>query len=114
MKRLLPVFTALALLITAAPALADLTVAGTGEPRFTNTTTNTQWAHYQGSSSYESNQLEYEYYDNSTFNRMLTVPVAANGNADVWANWSGIVSPLLEGHTYGICVFDRYTIGGLS
>jgi PKD repeat protein len=29
-------------------------------------------------------------------------------------NWAGIVSPLLEGHTYTVCTYGRYTIGGIG
>ena len=55
MKKYLPIAVALAALLTLAPAAgAVVYVEGTGEPAFTNTTTNTQWVRWQGSSAYES------------------------------------------------------------
>ena len=57
MKKYLPIAVALAALLALAPAAgAVVYVEGTGEPAFTNTTTNTQWVRWQGSSAYESLQ----------------------------------------------------------
>jgi hypothetical protein len=116
MKRLLLAVTALTASLTiAAPAGAVVYVEGTGEPAFTNTTTNTQWVKWQGSASYDQYRLEFDHYDNNSLIKTeVTGNVAANGSGVTWINWSGVVSPLQEGHTYTICGYGRYWIGGIG
>jgi plastocyanin len=114
-KLLLAACTLIAALAIAPAAGAVTYVDGTGEPAFTNTTTNTQWIKWQGSSAYETYRLEFDHYDNNQFvTTEITGNVAANGSGTSWVNWAGIVSPLLEGHTYTVCAYGRYTIGGVG
>ena len=111
---LLAAAAGLALLTVTPPAGAVVYVKGTGEPAFTNTTTNTQFVEWQGSSAYEKYQLEFDYYDNNVLKTTLTSPVSANGSGSLWADWQGVVNTLQEGHTYGICAYGRYWIGGVG
>jgi PKD repeat protein len=116
MNKLLLAACALVAALTIAPAAgAVVYVEGTGEPAFTNSTSNTEWVRWQGSSAYDQYRLEFDYYDNSQLVKTETTPnVTPNGSGTVWANWSGIVSPLLEGHMYAICGYGRYWIGGVG
>ena len=103
MRRLILTLTiAASALAAASPAAAQVTVAGTGEPAFTNTTTNTQWFHWSAS-GYHAYQVRYSYLDNGVDRGGATLDVGGTSSGDTWANWQGVVAPLLEGHTYGIC-----------
>src|SRR3954451_14568096 len=101
MHRMTTVLAIAFALAAATPAAASVTVAGSGEPAFTNTTQNTQWVHYNSANT-SAYKLTYDYYDNNILVKSLSVPVGANTSADMWANWSGVAT-LTEGHTYTIC-----------
>ena len=78
MKKLLLAACVLIAALALAPAAgAVVYVEGTGEPAFTNTTTNTQWVKWQGSSSYDSYRLEFDHYDNNQFVTTETTPNVA-------------------------------------
>jgi plastocyanin len=112
MKRVL-LYAALATFLLSAPAGAVVYVEGTGEPAFTNTSTNTQWVRWQGSPSYDQYRLEFDMYAASQLVKTeLTANVAPNGSGVTWINWAG-VSALQEGATYTICGYGRYWIGGI-
>ena len=103
-----------AILVTAAPAGAVVYVEGTGEPAFTNTTTNTQWVKWQGSSAYEQYRLEFDMYASSALVKTeVTGNVSPNGSGTLWVDWAGVVNTLQEGTTYTICGYGRYWIGGI-
>jgi hypothetical protein len=111
-RPLLVIAVVFAALASAGSASAGVTVAGTGEPAFTNTTTNTQWITWQGSSAYQAFSLDYEYYDNNAKTNTVNVAQTANGGSTDWASWAG--TPLVEGHTYGICVIGRAKMDGIT
>ena len=102
----------IASLTLAAPATAVVYVEGSGEPAFTRSTTNTQWIRWQGSPSYATYKVEFDHYVNGTFSGMQSMNVGANSTGTSWVNWSGVVNQLVEGSTYGICAYGRYTIDG--
>ena len=107
---------ALALLLAlfiAAPAAAQMTVEGTGEPAFTNSATNTQFFRYQGSTAYESYKARFDYTENSVAKGSETVPLSSNGGGVLWASWTGMAT-LVEGKTYGICGYGLATVGGVE
>ena len=97
-------------LACAVPAAAQVTVAGTGEPAFTNTTTNTQWVQWSAG-GYDGYRLRYDYYDNAVATGTVTVNQGAGGTA--WASWAGVVNTLVQGHTYGICVTGEGLLSGM-
>src|SRR3954447_6182059 len=101
MHRTTTVLAILLALALSAPALASVTVAGTGEPAFTSSAQNTQWVHYSSANT-SGYKITFNYYDNNSLIKSEAVPVSANGNADLWVNWSGVAT-LSEGHMYSIC-----------
>jgi hypothetical protein len=100
MHRVTTVLAIAIALVVAAPAAASVTVAGTGEPAFTNSVQNTQFVHYSSANN-AGYKVTFEYLDNNVSVKSETVTVNPNGSADLWANWSG--TTLLHGHTYSIC-----------
>lgn len=97
----------LALLILAAPARADVVVAGTGEPAFTNSANNTQWVQWSNNGSY---RVEFLHVVNGG-PAIVDGPydVAKTGTTSVnWSGIAGVATPLQEGSTYGICGFGRW------
>ena len=115
MRTLLMTLTvALCAIAPATVARADVYVAGTGEPAFTNSAGNTQWVNWSGSATYDSYKLEYDMTDNSVFaSTQTTGPMTPDGAGTAWVSWDG-VRTLVEGHTYGVCAYGRYTIGDSS
>jgi PKD repeat protein len=104
--------TAAIALIAAVPATAEVIVEGTGEPAFTNTTTNTQYVRWQNA-QYDAYRLTYLYLDDNVQRSAFT-----SGNVNVnggtgWANWAGVVNGLQEGHVYGICVGGERLLSGM-
>lgn len=104
--------TAAISLIAAVPATAEVIVEGTGEPAFTNTTTNTQYVRWQNA-QYDAYRLTYLYLDDNVQRSAFT-----SGNVNVnggtgWANWAGVVNGLQEGHVYGICVGGERLLSGM-
>jgi hypothetical protein len=95
-----------AALILAAPASAEVTVEGTGEPAFTNSTNNTQWIRWQAPSGSDDYRLHARYYRNNVQISEVTWPVPATGTA--WLDWSGVAT-LEEGNTYAICVVGEFS-----
>jgi PKD repeat protein len=89
--------------ISVAPAQALVSIEGTGEPVFTNTTTNTVFVRYQGD-GFSTYRLHFRYITGG-----LVVHEEATGNLGnpssnvAFADWGGVVDTLLEGHTYSIC-----------
>jgi plastocyanin len=106
MKPLVALSACLAALVAAAPASATIEVAGTGEPAFTNTTTNTQHVTWDaGSGSIESYRLRIRYLKDGAEVYAVTHNVGLKGTA--WLDWAGVAT-LQEGHTYSICVTGEY------
>ena len=110
LRGLLAACAAFVALAVAPAAHAVVYVDGSGEPAFTNTTTNTQWVSWQGSTAYATYKLEFDYYNGATFAGVTTMPVGANSTGSTWVNWGA--NTLVEGNTYGICAYGRYTIDG--
>jgi hypothetical protein len=107
MRRLLTALVIGTALLIAGPASAGVTIEGTGEPAFTNTTTNTQWVHWEAS-GYEAYKTRFDYYDNNSLKTTSEGgQVAGTSTGSQWVNWLGVVSPLLEGHTYAVCATGR-------
>ncbi|HEX8051617.1 MAG TPA: PKD domain-containing protein [Thermoleophilaceae bacterium] len=111
MKSIVPLILCAVALVAAAPAHAVVEVAGTGEPAYTNTTTNTQWVSWQAPAGATQYRLRVTYYENNVqVQQETTGNVSASGTT--WVNWAGVRSPLVEGKTYAICVQGEYTIAG--
>ena len=89
MKRHLTCIVFLAALVAAAPAAADVTVEGTGEPAYTNSTQNTQWIRWQADA--DAYRLRARYYRDNVQVSEVTWSRGMGGTA--WLNWSG-VAPL--------------------
>lgn len=115
MTRLILAAAALAaFLCLPSAASAVVYVDGTGEPAFTNTTTNTQWVKWQGHSAYEQYRLEFDMYAGTNLVKTeVTSNLAPNGSGSMWVNWTGVINTLQEGNTYTICGYGRYWIGGI-
>lgn len=93
-------------LATAQGAQAGTYSTGTGEPAFTNTTTNTHWFAYSGN-GFDGFRLKVNYFVGSGGGIHHTVTTGNLGNPALtasWANWTGVVNTLVEGVTYGVCV----------
>lgn len=91
--------------LAAAPAGALVSIAGTGEPAFTNTTTNTNWFTYQGD-GFSTYRVRFRYFVAGNPNPVSDVASGNLGNpgsTTTWANWTGVVNTLVEGSTYSIC-----------
>ena len=109
-------FSLVALLAAAAlvpsAAHAGVVVAGTGEPQFTNSATNTHWVSWTGTSPY---RISYAYnVDNVLVHTEGPYSQPANGSG--WVNWSGVPGvggTLVEGKTYGICASGQWSDGTL-
>ena len=118
MRRAAILLLALVAAASAAPARASTSVAGTGEPAFTNTTTNTQFIGYNRFSSYYTFRPYYSYYVGTGGTNVFNEYGGYIGAADtastgtLFANWQGVVEPLLSGQYYGICVTGRYAFSG--
>jgi plastocyanin len=107
--------TALASLCVAGPAGAVVYVDGTGEPAFTNTTTNTQFVKWQGSSAYDAYRIEFNMFEGTNLvHTQVGGYESPNGAGTKAISWGGIRNPLQEGTTYTICGFGRYWIGGVG
>jgi hypothetical protein len=89
-----------AALAIAGPAAAEVTVEGTGEPAFTNSTGNTQWFRTQIPTGTDAYRVRYRWYANGAQVNEQTVPASVSGVT--WANWSGVAT-LVHGGTYTIC-----------
>jgi hypothetical protein len=86
-------------LAAAGPAAADVTVEGTGEPAYTNSTNNTQWVHWQRPEGADAYRLHARYYRNNVQVSEVTWPVSeATGTA--WLDWNGVAT-LEHGGQYG-------------
>jgi hypothetical protein len=95
-------------LAAAGPAAADVTVEGTGEPAYTNSTNNTQWVHWQRPEGADAYRLHARYYRNNVQVSEVTWPVSeATGTA--WLDWNGVAT-LEHGGQYGICVTGEYSL----
>ena len=87
-------------------ASAGVTVDGTGEPRFTKSTQNTQWITWQAPAGTDEYRLIVSYYrDGQLFLQPSPFPAALSDT--VWINWSGVAT-LEEGRSYEICVQGQY------
>ncbi len=105
-------FSRLALLVTlgvlaSAPAAQAGTYSvGTGEPAFTNTTTNTNWFSYSGN-GFDGFRVNVLYFTGASSSPYSTITSGNLGNpalTTTWANWQGVINTLSEGVTYGMCV----------
>ncbi len=105
------IVSSLCLLVTAlaaaGPASAEVTVEGSGEPAYTNSTNNTQWVHWQALSGSDAYRLHARYYKNNVQVHEVTWSVPETGTA--WLDWSGVAT-LEEGSTYAICVTGEFSL----
>jgi hypothetical protein len=99
-----------ALALTAADASADVVVAGTGEPAFTNSANNTQWVEWSNNGAY---RVEFHHVVNGGATKVDgPYNVASTGSTSVnWSGIAGVTVPLAEGSTYAICGFGRWNDG---
>lgn len=99
-----------ALALTAADASADVVVAGTGEPAFTNSANNTQWVEWSNNGAY---RVEFQHVVNGGAAKVDgPYNVASTGSTSVnWNGIAGVAVPLAEGSTYAICGFGRWNDG---
>jgi PKD repeat protein len=89
--------------IAAAPAQGLVSIEGTGEPAFTNTTTNTVFVRYQGD-GFSTYRLHFRYITGGQVVHEEATSNLGNPASNVaFADWGGVVDTLLEGHTYSIC-----------
>lgn len=118
LRRLLLLSTLALACALALPAAvpASTSIAGTGEPIFTRTTTNTHWFGYNRFSSYGTFRLRVSYYagaanvHNEWTGYIGSSGVALTGQA--YADFAGVVNTLQHGTSYGVCVNGNYTIVG--
>ena len=106
MKPLSALIAVVACLAVAGPAMAGVTVEGTGEPAFTNSTNNTQWIRWQAPGGTDSYRLRARYYRDNVQVSEVTWTVGASGTA--WLDWNGVAT-LVHGSQYGICVTGEYS-----
>lgn len=92
----------------AAPASAQVQPAGTGEPAFTNTSTNRQFFEWPAVSGTDGYRITFSYYKDSALVKEVTHDFPA-GSGSVWADWDGVAT-LVEGSTYAICAQGRYSL----
>jgi hypothetical protein len=97
----------LAALVAAAPAAASVTVEGTGEPAYTNSTNNTQWIRWQAPEGNDGYRLHARYYRDNVQVSEVTWTVGASGTA--WLDWNGVAT-LEHGRQYGICVTGEFSL----
>ncbi len=107
MKPLCTLIVSVACLAGAAPAMADVTVEGTGEPAFTNSTNNTQWIRWQQPSGTDAYRLHARYYKNNVQVSEFTWAVSTT-TGTAWLDWNGVAT-LEHGSTYAICVTGEYS-----
>ena len=93
----------LATLAVTASAHADVIVSGTGEPAFTNSTTNTQWFEWSNTGAYK---IEFGYAIDAVQTK-LEGPYTVAQKGTMWANWAGVAT-LQEGKTYSLCALGRW------
>src|SRR5215212_11044712 len=82
---------ALACVLVAEPAAAQIQPAGTGEPAYTNSAQNTQWFEWPATSGIGAYRGTFSYYENNTLRGSETVPLSNGGST--WSNWVGIAAP---------------------
>jgi PKD repeat protein len=95
----------IALVCSLVPATAQglVSVEGTGEPAFTNTTTNTVFVRYAGD-GFSTYRLHFRYIVGSNLFADDYTGNLGNPSSNVaFADWAGIVNTLAEGTFYGIC-----------
>ena len=80
----------------AAPASADVTVEGTGEPAFTNSTNNTQWVRWQAPGGTDGYRLRIRWYRDGV--QLSEVTQAVPDSGVLWMDWAGVAT-LEEGKT---------------
>ena len=104
--RLLGLLAAIVLVAVAAtPAQALVSIEGTGEPAFTNTTTNTVFVRYQGD-GFTTYRLHFRYFVSGNASPFFDDFSGNLGNPAsnfTFANWTGVINTLVEGSNYGIC-----------
>lgn len=110
--------------LVSGPAAASIGVAGTGEPRFTNSDTNTAWFSWTVPSPPPGQTIaEYDadlvYQHGATGQTGTTGATGATGPLGATGPTSGeapvVVTPAggdapIDGHTYGVCVLGRYSL----
>ena len=106
MKPLTALVTIVACLAVAGPAMAGVTVEGTGEPAYTNSTNNTQWIRWQAPEGIDGRRLHARYYRDNVQVSEVTWTVPASGTA--WIDWNGVAT-LEHGRQYGICVTGEFS-----
>jgi hypothetical protein len=106
MRRLSILVATAAALAAAAPASADVTVEGSGEPAFTNSTNNTQWVRAQVPSGTDGYRLHISWYRDNVLVSDTRVSTPTGGV--FWIDWAGVAA-LEEGRTYAICVVGEYS-----
>jgi surface-anchored protein len=95
-------------LAAAGPAAAEVTVEGSGEPAYTNSTNNTQWIRWQQPSGTDAYRLHARYYKNNVQISEVTWSVnTPTGTA--WLDWNGVAT-LEHGGQYGICVTGEFSL----
>jgi hypothetical protein len=84
-----------------------VTVAGTGEPEFTNSANNTQWFQWTNAGPY---RVEFNHsVDGGAAVVDGPYAVAQTGTTNVnWTGISGVSAPLEEGRKYTICGYGRW------
>ncbi|HMJ02877.1 MAG TPA: PKD domain-containing protein [Conexibacter sp.] len=97
-----------AALAAASPAMADVTVEGTGEPAFTNSADNTQWIRWQAPAGSDAYRLHARWYRDGAQVTETTWPVSGSGDV-TWLNWTGVAA-LEHGRSYAICVVGEYSL----
>jgi len=89
--------------LAVAPAQALVSVEGTGEPAFTNTTTNTVFVRYAGD-GFSTYRLHFRYIVGPNLFADDYTGNLGNPSSNVaFADWGGIVNTLSEGQYYAIC-----------
>ena len=98
--------------VISGPAAASIGVAGTGEPKFTNSETNTAWFSWTKPAANQDYYADLTYTHGDPGKIGTTGATGATGplgpaGAGETAVPLGPGGPLLDGHSYGVCVLGR-------
>jgi hypothetical protein len=106
MKPLCTLIVIAAALAAAAPASAEVTVEGSGEPAFTSSTNNTQWVRSHVPAGTDAYRLHISWYRDAVL--VTDTRISAPTSGVYWIDWAGVAT-LEEGKTYAICVQGEYS-----
>jgi plastocyanin len=93
--------------VLAVPASAQVQPAGTGEPAFTNTTTNRQFFEWPAKPGADAYRVRFSWYKDNVLVHEATADYGPSAGS-AWADWAGLPA-LVEGSKYSICAQGYYS-----